>query len=450
MASRWADDEADKAETLRRKQEKEEKKRLKLQKQQQAEETARAANEAEEHESRPSKRRRLSNGEEDAVEGASKEPGKERELLRFDSGGWAPCRHRSNFETLNHIEEGSYGWVSRAKDIATSQVVALKKVKMDYNQDGFPITALREIAILQKARHPNIVDLKEVLSGDSPEECVLVMEFLEHDLKTLQEDMHDPFVASEVKTLLRQLAGGVAFLHENYIMHRDLKTSNILLNNRGQLKLADFGMARSIPPRDAPLTQLVVTLWYRAPELLLGTPNYGTEIDLWSIGCIMGELLLKTPVLPGTNEVDQLSRIFSLCGLPSEKTWPSFYRLPNAPSLKLPREQRTPQKFDRARFPFLSSAGAALLSSLLSLNPDDRPTAKQVLQHEYFREQPKPKPSEMFPTFPSKAGQEKRRRASPHAPKRGDAPGLGKVDFSSIFARNEDGEKGAGFMLKMA
>ena len=452
MASRWADDEADKAEALRRKQEKEEKKRLKLQKQQ-AEEAARAAKEAEERDSRPAKRRRLSNGADattQQITTAPKDPEKERKLLRFEGGGWAPCRHRSNFETLNHIEEGSYGWVSRAKDIATSQVVALKKVKMDYNQDGFPITALREIAILQKARHPNIVDLKEVLSGDSSEECVLVMEFLEHDLKTLQEAMHDPFVASEVKTLLRQLTSGIAFLHDNYIMHRDLKTSNILLNNRGQLKLADFGMARYIPPPSAPLTQLVVTLWYRAPELLLGTPNYGTEVDMWSVGCILGELLLKSPILPGTNEVDQLSRIFSLCGLPEEKSWPGFWRLPNAPSLKLPREQRNKQAFDRARFPFLSSAGVDLLSSLLSLNPDDRPTAKEVLEHDYFREQPKPKPSEMFPTFPSKAGQEKRRRASPHAPKRGEAPGLGKVDFSSIFSAQEEGEKGAGFMLKMA
>jgi cell division cycle 2-like protein len=448
MASRWADDEADKAEDLRRKQEKEEKKRLKLLKQQQAEEAAKAASE---QDSRPAKRRRLSDGEDTATSTtASKEPEKERELLRFNGGGWAPCRHRSNFETLNHIEEGSYGWVSRGKDINTSEIVALKKVKMDYNQDGFPITALREIAILQKARHPNIVDLKEVLSGDTPEECVLVMEFVEHDLKTLQESMHDPFVASEVKTLLRQLVSGVSFLHDNFIMHRDLKTSNILLDNRGRLKLADFGMARYIPPRDAPLTQLVVTLWYRAPELLLGTPSYSTEVDMWSVGCIMGELLLKAPVLPGTNEVDQLSRIFALCGLPEEKTWPAFYRLPNAPSLKLPREQRTKQGFERARFPFLSGAGAELLASLLSLNPELRPTAKEVLGHGYFKEQPKPKPSEMFPTFPSKAGMEKRRRASPSAPKRGEAPGLGKVDFSSIFAAQEEKEGGAGFMLKMA
>lgn len=446
MASRWADTEADAAEALRRKQEKEEKKRLKAQKQQLA---GAAAREAQDAESRPAKRRRLSDDDDEPV---NPHPGlpRERELLRFDGGAWAPCRHRSHFETLNHIEEGSYGWVSRAKDITTSRIVALKKVKMDYNQDGFPITALREISILQKSRHPNVVALHEVLSGDDPEECVLVMEFLEHDLKTLQEDMHDPFAPSEVKTLLRQLVSGVAFLHANAIMHRDLKTSNILLNNRGQLKLADFGMARYIPPPDAPLTQLVVTLWYRAPELLLGTSTYGVEVDMWSVGCVMGELLLKSPILPGTNEVDQLSRIFSLCGLPEEATWPEFYRLPNASSLKLPREQRTKQAFDRARFTFLSSAGAHLLASLLSLNPERRPIAQEVLQHEYFREQPKPKPSEMFPTFPSKAGQEKRRRASPSAPKRGNAPALGNIDFGGIFAAQEEGEKGAGFMLKMA
>ncbi|KAE8827059.1 hypothetical protein HRS9139_08231 [Pyrenophora teres f. teres] len=418
MASRWANDEADKAEEQRRKKEKEEKKRLKLQKQQEAEAASRATQQAD---SRPSKRRRLSAGSADEEAPSAKPQPEERELLRFEGGTWNPCRHTSNFETLNHIEEGSYGWVSRARDISTSSVVALKKVKMDYNQDGFPITALREISILQRCRHPNIVHLQEILSGDDPQECVLVMDFLEHDLKTLQEDMSEPFLASEVKTLLRQLASGVEYLHSNYIMHRDLKTSNILLNNRGQLKLADFGMAR-------------------------------TEVDMWSLGCIFGELLVKEPLLQGKNEVDELSQIFSLCGLPSEKSWPQFYRLPNAKSLKLPRDHRggaTPG-FNRAKFPFLTASGVELLSSLLALNPEMRPTAAEVLAHPYFKEQPKPKPAEMFPTFPSKAGQEKRRKKSPTAPKRGEAPGMqGSVDFSSIFKGREEEEKGGGFQLKM-
>jgi cell division cycle 2-like protein len=449
MASRWADSEADKAEELRRKKEKEEKKRLKLLKQQEAEAAVQA--QAQQAESRPAKRRRLSSGEDDDGPTAVKVPEAERKLLRFEGGEWSSCRHTSNFQTLNHIEEGSYGWVSRAKDITTNEVVALKKVKMDYAQDGFPITALREISILQKARHVNIVALKEILSGPDPSECVLVLEFLEHDLKTLQEDMSEPFMASEVKTLLRQLVSAVDFLHTNFILHRDLKTSNILLNNRGELKLADFGMARYIPPSHAPLTQLVVTLWYRAPEFLLGTTTYATEVDMWSIGCIFGELVLKSPLLQGKNEVDQLSLIFTLCGLPNEKTWPGFYRLPNAKSLKLPRDNKTSPGFDRAKFPFLTAAGIELLSSLLDLNPDHRPSAAEVLQHGYFREQPKPKPSEMFPTFPSKAGQERRRKRSPVAPKRGERAGaVGNVDFSGLFAGREEEERGAGFQLKMA
>jgi cell division cycle 2-like protein len=449
MASRWADTEADKAEELRRKQEKEEKKRLKLHKQQQeSEEAARAAQEAE---SRPAKRRRLSSGDDDTDAPKPIADEAARPVLRFSAPTWSPCRHSSAYETLNQIEEGSYGFVSRARDISTSRIVALKRMKPDPNNDGFPITALREITILQKARHTNIVSLIEVISGSNPQDCILVMEFLEHDLKMLQEDMAERFLASEVKTLLRQLVGAVGFLHENFIMHRDLKTSNILLNNRGQLKLADFGMARYVPPANAPLTQLVVTLWYRAPELLLGTTTYSTEVDMWSVGCIFGELLAKEPILQGKNEVDELSLIFSLCGLPSEKTWPQFHRLPNAKSLRLPHTHKTATPgFDRARFPFLTAAGIDLLSSLLSLNPDGRLTANEVLAHGYFKEQPKPKPSEMFPTFPSKAGQEKRRRMSPHAPKRGGAaPGIHSVDFSGLFAEREEEEKGGGFQLKM-
>ena len=135
------------------------------------------------------------------------------------------------------------------------------------------------------------------------------MDFLEHDLKTLQEDMQEPFLPSEIKTLLLQLVSATEYLHSNWILHRDLKTSNLLMNNRGQLKIADFGMARyyGVPPPK--LTQLVVTLWYRAPELLLGTETYGPAVDMWSIGCIFGELLTKEPLLQGKNEVDQLSKV---------------------------------------------------------------------------------------------------------------------------------------------
>ena len=172
------------------------------------------------------------------------------------------------------------------------------------------------------------------------------MDFLEHDLKTLQEDMLDAFSPSEIKTLLLQLASAIDYLHSNWILHRDLKTSNLLMNNRGQMKVADFGMARYYGDPPPKLTQLVVTLWYRAPELLLGAERYGAEIDIWSIGCIFGELLAKNPLLQGKNEVDQLSKV----GIRSHSLPYSLTRSPDIRTLwhshrsHLARLQTSPQR----------------------------------------------------------------------------------------------------------
>lgn len=311
MASRWADSAEDAAEDARRKSEKAEKKRLKAEKQRQAGEEAAAKHATNGHEydnERPTKRRRLSQ------HGVHVPPTHEaeRKLLRFNAPSWQPCRSVERFDRLNHIEEGSYGFVSRAREEATGEIVAIKKLKLDVVRDGgFPVTALREIQCLRAARHRHVVDLREVVVGDSETRDVyLVMEFLEHDLKTLQEEMEEPFLPSEVKTLLLQLGSAVEFLHDHWILHRDLKTSNILMNNQGEIKVADFGMARFCgDPAPANLTQLVVTLWYRSPELLLGTTTYDSAVDMWSIGCILGELFTKKPLLQGKNEVDQLSKV---------------------------------------------------------------------------------------------------------------------------------------------
>ncbi|SMQ47164.1 unnamed protein product [Zymoseptoria tritici ST99CH_3D7] len=458
--SRWAESAEDAAEDARRKAEKEEKKaRAKAEKQRKAEEAERAAAaaasqnnghaEEEDVDERPSKRRRLSQDTH-----AELQP--EQKLLRFDAPSWQPCRSVERFDRLNHIEEGSYGYVSRAKEEATGDIVAIKKLKLNPIADGgFPVTALREVQTLNAAKHRHVVNLREVVvgAGSSKGDVYLVMDFLEHDLKSLQEEMEEPFLPSEVKTLLLQLGSAVEFLHDNWILHRDLKTSNILMNNRGEIKVADFGMARFCGnPAPSNLTQLVVTLWYRAPELLLGTTTYGSAIDMWSVGCIFAELLTKHPLLQGKNEVDQLSKIFELCGIPTEENWPGFKRLPNARSLRLPTNSRAAQgSVIRSKFSTLTNGGVALLNSLLSLNPSERPSAKEMLEHAYFREDPRPKPTAMFPTFPSKAGQEKRRRvASPNAPVRGAAPDLqGDVDFSSIFKGREEEEKGGGFQLKL-
>ncbi|KAL8824125.1 MAG: hypothetical protein Q9170_008247, partial [Blastenia crenularia] len=392
--SRWADDEEDAIVEAQRKRDKEEKRRAKAEKQRKVEAaeavhqnpqaTTTTANASNEELERPSKRRRLSPEPAD-VDYASAQ------LLRFPSPEWGPCRHVDNFEKLNHIEEGSYGWVSRAKEVATGEIVALKKLKMDNANDGFPVTGLREIQTLMASKHTNIVALREVVMGDKLDDVFLVMDFLEHDLKTLQEDMMEPFLPSEIKTLLLQLTSAVEYLHSNWILHRDLKTSNILMNNRGQIKIADFGMARYYGDPPPKLTQLVVTLWYRGPELLLGADKYGAEVDMWSVGCIFGELLTKEPLLQGKNEVDQLTKIFELCGIPTLQTWPNFKRLPNARSLRLPTNPQTTGPIIRAKFPFLTLAGTQLLTSLLSLNPQTRPSAAEVLKHSYFKEDPRPK-----------------------------------------------------------
>ncbi|KAB8270685.1 kinase-like domain-containing protein [Aspergillus minisclerotigenes] len=461
--SRWADEDPEaEAINAQRKREKEEKRRAKAEKQrqleQQAEEAARqreAANN--DTEAPPKKRRRLSN-DPDTTTNVQVESAKPQEnasnILQFPTQEWGPSRHVDNFERLNHIEEGSYGWVSRAKDITTGEIVALKKLKMDNSPDGFPVTGLREIQTLLEARHPNIVLLREIVIGTKMDDVFLVMDFLEHDLKTLLDDMREPFLPSEIKTLLSQVLSGLDFLHSQWIMHRDLKTSNLLMNNRGEIKIADFGMARYYGDPPPKLTQLVVTLWYRSPELLLGAEKYGTEIDMWSIGCIFGELLTKEPLLQGKNEVDQVSKIFALTGPPTPQTWPGFRSLPNAKSLRLPQTSApsgNPPLLPRSKFPFLTNAGLQLLSSLLALNPSSRPTTQECLSHPYFREDPRPKPKEMFPTFPSKAGMEKRRRRqTPEAPKRGqEAP---RLDFASVFggqSSGDSGETGAGFTLRL-
>ncbi|CAJ0629783.1 1441_t:CDS:2 [Entrophospora sp. SA101] len=348
----------------------------------------------------------------------------------------AGCRSVDNYEKLNRIEEGAYGVVFRAKDKATGEIVALKKLKLDKEKNGFPITSLREIHTLLLAKHPNIVNVREIVVGDTLTQIFIVMDFVEHDLKSLMEDMQSPFLQSEVKTIMLQLLSAVAMLHDNWIIHRDLKTSNLLLNNRGQIKVADFGLARKYGSPLGPMTQLVVTLWYRAPELLLGTKKYSTAVDMWSVGCIFGELVNKEPLLPGRR-------------MPNEKIWPGFSKLPHAKNITYVKQSNDSL---RTRFPYLTENGIDLLSKLLTYDPVKRITADEALKHSYFMESPLPKDPELFPTWPSKGGGERRRSyISPSAPNV--AHGIGEMDeeeqamLGSIF-ENQSGND-YGFRLKI-
>ncbi|XP_060214150.1 cyclin-dependent kinase G-2 isoform X1 [Lycium barbarum] len=324
------------------------------------------------------------------------------------------CRSVDEFERLNRIDEGTYGVVYRAKDKKTGEIVALKKVKMEKEREGFPLTSLREINILLSIHHPSIVDVKEVVVGSSLDSIFMVMEYMEHDLKALMETMKQPFTQSEVKCLMLQLLQGVKYLHDNWVLHRDLKTSNLLLNNRGELKICDFGLARQYGSPLKPYTHLVVTLWYRAPELLLGAKQYSTAIDMWSLGCIMAEMLSKEPLFNGRTEVDQIDKIFRILGTPNETIWPGFSKLPGVKVNFVKHQYNNLRKiFPATAFtgsPVLSDAGLDLLNKLLTYDPEERITAGDALNHEWFREVPLPKSKEFMPTFPAQHAQDRRVR----------------------------------------
>ncbi|KAL2547320.1 Protein kinase superfamily protein [Forsythia ovata] len=324
------------------------------------------------------------------------------------------CRSVDEFERLNKINEGTYGIVYRARDKKTGEIVALKKVKMEKEREGFPLTSLREINILLSFQHPSAVDVKEVVVGSNLDSIFMVMEYMDHDLKGLMETMKQPFSQSEVKCLMLQLLEGVKYLHDNWVLHRDLKTSNLLLNNRGELKICDFGLARQYGSPLKPYTHLVVTLWYRAPELLLGAKQYSTAIDMWSVGCIMAELLSKEPLFNGKTEFDQLDKIFRILGTPNETIWPGFSRLPRV-KVNFVKNQynQLRRKFPATSFtgsPVVSDAGFDLLNKLLTYDPDKRITAEAALKHEWFREVPLPKSKEFMPTFPAQHVQDRRIR----------------------------------------
>ncbi|XP_010470669.1 PREDICTED: cyclin-dependent kinase G-2 [Camelina sativa] len=330
------------------------------------------------------------------------------------------CRSVDEFERLNKIDEGTYGVVYRAKDKKTGDIVALKKVKMEKEREGFPLTSLREINILLSFHHPSIVDVKEVVVGSSLDSIFMVMEYMEHDLKALMESMKQRFSQSEVKCLMLQLLEGVKYLHDNWVLHRDLKTSNLLLNNRGELKICDFGLARQYGSPLKPYTHLVVTLWYRAPELLLGAKQYSTAIDMWSLGCIMAELLSKAPLFNGKTEFDQLDKIFRILGTPNEAIWPGFSKLPGV-KVNFVKHQYNllRKKFPATSFtgaPVLSDAGFDLLNKLLTYDPERRITVDEALKHDWFREVPLPKSKDFMPTFPAQHAQDRRGRRMVKSP----------------------------------
>ena len=211
------------------------------------------------------------------------------------------------YEKLENIGEGTYGVVYKARDTQTGEIYALKKIKLETEQEGIPSTAIREIALLKELQHPNIVRLVNVLHTDK--KLTLVFEYLDQDLKKLLDTSVQGFTDIQIKvnhhivkpfqSYLWQLLAGIAKCHQHKVLHRDLKPQNLLINREGILKLADFGLARAfgIPVKN--FTHEVVTLWYRAPDILMGSKNYSTSVDIWSVGCIFAEIVNRKPLFAG-------------------------------------------------------------------------------------------------------------------------------------------------------
>ncbi|ELU06364.1 hypothetical protein CAPTEDRAFT_177254 [Capitella teleta] len=283
------------------------------------------------------------------------------------------------YERLEKIGEGTYGTVFKAKNRESQEIVALKRVRLDDDDEGVPSSALREICLLKELKHKNIVRLYDVLHSEK--KLTLVFEYCDQDLKKYFDSCNGEIDQDVVKSFLYQLLRGLEFCHSHNVLHRDLKPQNLLINKSGDLKLADFGLARAfgIPARC--YSAEVVTLWYRPPDVLFGAKLYSTSIDMWSAGCIFAELAnAGRPLFPGNDVDDQLKRIFKLLGTPTEETWPGM--------TQLPEYKPYPMYFVNTNWPQvvpqLNARGRDLLLGLLVCNPGRRISAEEAMMHSYF------------------------------------------------------------------
>lgn len=288
------------------------------------------------------------------------------------------------------VGSGTYGKVFKAIHVYTKKLVALKKIRMEGERDGFPVTAVREIKLLQSLKHVNVVHLQEVMVEKN--DCFMVFEYLSHDLTGLLNHPTFKLEPAHKKHLAKQMFEGLDYLHRRGVLHRDIKAANILVSNEGQLKLADFGLARFYAKRrQLDYTNRVITIWYRSPELLLGETQYGPAVDIWSAACVLVEIFTRHAIFPGDGgEISQLEKIYAILGTPNMRDWPGLVDMAwfelLRPSAKRPnvfaekyKERVTPAAYD-------------LLEAMFQYDPTKRPTASDVLEHPYFTtEEPAPK-----------------------------------------------------------
>ncbi|KAE8372769.1 kinase-like domain-containing protein [Aspergillus bertholletiae] len=305
-----------------------------------------------------------------------------------------------NYQKIEKIGEGTYGVVYKARELThPNRIVALKKIRLEAEDEGVPSTAIREISLLKEMSDPNIVRLLNIVHADG-HKLYLVFEFLDLDLKKYMEALPvseggrgkalpDGSALSKsmglgdamVKKFMAQLIEGIRYCHSHRILHRDLKPQNLLIDRDGNLKLADFGLARAFGVPLRTYTHEVVTLWYRSPEILLGGRQYSTGVDMWSCGAIFAEMCTRKPLFPGDSEIDEIFKIFRLLGTPDEAAWPGVTSFPDfKPTFPKWKREET-----RALVPGLEEDGLDLLDALLEYDPARRISAKQACMHPYFQ-----------------------------------------------------------------
>ncbi|KAI9818563.1 MAG: serine/threonine protein kinase, CMGC, CDC2/CDK sub [Pycnora praestabilis] len=335
------------------------------------------------------------------------------DLVQHGLSRFHGCSNIKDYEVLGKLGEGTFGEVHKAKSRKNGSIVALKKILVHNEKDGFPITALREIKLLKMLSHINILKLDEMAvertKGEGRKKAIMYMvtPYMDHDLSGLLENPNVYFTEPQIKCYMLQLLEGLRYLHDSNILHRDMKAANLLINNKGILQIADFGLARHY---DEPVPQagkgggearrdyttLVVTRWYRPPELLLQLRKYTTAIDMWGVGCVFGEMFKGKPILAGNSDLNQAQIIFDLVGSPTEENMPGWSSLPGCEGVKLfkPRQGSLAQEFREQ-----GSSAISLLSELLKLDWRKRINAIDALQHPYFRNEPLPAKRNEIPHF---------------------------------------------------
>lgn len=341
------------------------------------------------------------------------------------------CGHQDHYDVTTKLGEGTFGEVHKAIQKATKRVVALKRIMMHNEKEGMPVTALREIKILKSLKHHAIIDLVDMFivrnKDKEPFSVYMVFPYMDHDLAGLLENDRLKLQSSHIKLYMKQLLEGTHYMHQNHILHRDMKAANLLIANDGRLKIADFGLARAFTPsttaavidsrtgatRERKYTNCVVTRWYRPPELLLGARQYGGEVDMWGVGCVFGEMFHRKPILPGSSDPDQLDKIWQMCGTPNQQDWPHHELLPgfNDQRPKEPHVRKMNIFFGDN--PQIDEEAYNLLDKMLVCNPKNRITAGDALLHDYFWTTPLPADFGTLPIYEASHELDKRNRGGP-------------------------------------